>query len=72
MDLLATFIWDTVVETITGFVGTISNVFAGIGAIFYDDAEGLTIMGALALLGFVVLVVRWGFSLVLRLIKIRK
>lgn len=65
-------IFDTVSQVLTGFIGSIGTIFSRIVDAFYTSNNGLTLLGILALLGFVVALVRWGFSLILRLIKIRK
>ena len=65
-------IFATVSQVITGFIASIGEVFNRVVGAFYTDADGLTLLGILALLGFVVALVRWGFNLILRLIKIRK
>lgn len=65
-------IFQTVTEVLTGMVSAIGGIFTRIVDAFYTAGDGLTLLGVLALLGFVVALVRWGFSLILRLIKMRK
>lgn len=65
-------IFATVSQVISGFITSIGTIFSRIVDAFYTEANGLTLLGVLALLGFAVALVRWGFSLILRLIKMRK
>lgn len=69
---MVTEIFSTVGEIITGVAQAFTTVFSSIAGVFYDDTKGLTIVGVLALLGFGVAVVKWGFSLILRLLKMGK
>lgn len=69
---IAEFIFSTITDVINGFINAISSLFQEVTGAFYDSTNGLTLLGVLALLGFAVALVRWGFSLILRLIKMRK
>lgn len=69
---MITDIFTTVGEIIAGVAQAFTSVFSSIAGVFYDETTGLTIVGILALLGFGVAVVKWGFSLILRLLKMGK
>lgn len=63
-------------DIVTGVTGAFLQVFTGIAQVFYtpgiDTAPGsLTIVGILALLGVGFGLARWGFSLIMRLIKMK-
>lgn len=69
-------IFDTIAEIVTGVTSAFLTVFEGIAQVFYTPAVGdgtgsLTIIGILALLGVGFGLARWGFSLILRLIKMK-
>lgn len=73
---MVTSIFDTLGEIITGVVGAFVSVFEGIAAVFYTpgvaEAPGqLTIIGVLALFGLGFGLAKWGFNLILRLIRNR-
>ncbi len=69
---LVTKIFTTITEIVTGVVDAMIAVFTSIADIFYNSTTSeLTIVGIFALLGFGVGLARWGFNLVLKLIKMR-
>lgn len=69
---LVTNIFTTITEIVTGVVDAFIAIFSSIADVFYDKtASSLTIVGIFALLGFGVGLARWGFNLVLKLIKMR-
>lgn len=71
---MITEIFETLGNIINGVISAFVKVFEGISAVFYTPGVGespgsLTIIGVLALLGLGFALARWGFNLVLRLIK---
>lgn len=69
---LVTNIFTTITQIVTGVLDAMIAIFTSIADIFYDStASELTIIGIFALLGFGVGLARWGFNLVLKLIKMR-
>lgn len=60
-------------EVVTGFISIVQSLFAddGITAVFYDSTNGLTVIGGLLLLAFGYGLVRWAFSYVRNLIRMR-
>lgn len=72
---MLTEVFETVSEIVQGVVSVFESLFSGIGTIFYDptpETGGLTIIGILALLGFGVALAKWGFHLILRLLRMGK
>lgn len=69
---MVTNIFTTITQIVTGVLDAMIAIFTSIADIFYDStANELTIIGIFALLGFGVGLARWGFNLVLKLIKMR-
>lgn len=69
---MVTNIFTTITEIVTGVLDAMIAIFTSIADIFYDStANTLTIVGIFALLGFGIGLARWGFNLVLKLIKMR-
>ena len=69
---LVTNIFTTVTDIITGVLDAMITIFTSIADVFYDStASQLTIVGIFALLGFGVGLAKWGFNLILKLIKMR-
>ena len=67
---MVTDIFGTVGEVITSYLTAISGMFADLISIFYVPDTGLTLMGILLLIGLGIGVVKWGFNLVYRLIRL--
>lgn len=63
-------IFETVGDVITSYLSAISGMFANLIKIFYVPETGLTLMGILLLIGLGIGVVKWGFNLVYRLIRL--
>lgn len=69
---MVTNIFATITEIVTGVLEAMIAIFTSIADVFYDStASELTIVGIFALLAFGVGLAKWGFNLVLRLIKMR-
>lgn len=51
---------------ITGFMGAILDVIEGLIPVFYDAESGLTVLGALGLMGISIGLVRFGINFVQR------
>lgn len=67
-------LFDNLGDIVTGVADVVVTVFEKIPAVFYTPGVGespgsLTIIGILALIGVGFSLVRWGFNLILRLIK---
>lgn len=71
---MVTAIFDFIAQNVTEAVNAVVSLFDGVAKIFVLSDEtggitGLSFVGILALLGFGIALVRWGFSIVMRLIK---
>ena len=55
----------TITSWVTGFMGAILDVIQGLIPIFYNE-EGLTVLGALGLMGISIGLVRFGIRFVQR------
>jgi len=66
-------IFTAIGEIVTGFITVVGSLFsdAGILSVFYTEVGGLTILGTLLLLAFGYGLVRWAFSYVRNLIRMR-
>lgn len=64
-----------ITDAVGWFTDTIVTLFGQIATLFVitdpvsGDVSGLTFVGILALIGFGIALVRWGFSLIMRLMK---
>lgn len=54
---------------ITGVFGWLVSAFEGVVSIFYDDTDGLTIIGVLLLFGLAMSLVFFAFSFIRGLIR---
>lgn len=63
-------IFGTIGEVITAYIGSITNMFTGLVAIFYVEETGLTLLGTLLLLAVGIGIVVWGFNMVVNLINL--
>lgn len=63
-------IFETVGEVITSYISAITSMFSSLISIFYAQETGLTLMGVLLLIGLGIGIVKWGFNLVYRLIRL--
>ena len=69
---MVTNIFATITEIVTGVLDAMIAIFTSIADVFYDSVGAkLTIIGIFALLAFGVGLAKWGFNLVLKLIKMR-
>lgn len=68
-------IFNFISDAVSKFSINIVDLFRNIAQLFVEvdtvsgDVTGLTFIGILALIGFGLALVRWGFSLIMRLIK---
>lgn len=68
-------IFETIGEVVTEYVSVVTSMFGGIIDVFYTTgAEGgagsLTLLGTLLLIGIGIGIVKWGFNLVYRLVRL--
>jgi hypothetical protein len=61
-------------NVVSGFIGIFVLLLSNNGAVslIYSDATGLTIFGSLFLLGFGLVIVKFGFNWIVRLIRLRQ
>ena len=67
-------IFTTIGSAVTGFSSALANALQGVGEMFYsttEGAEGLTLVGTLAVIALAGGLVVWGFNIVRNLIKIK-
>lgn len=73
---IVTQVFEVVGDIVTGIVAVFIELFSSLTAVFWTATEGgggtLTIIGIFALLGFGVALAKWGFNLILRLIRMNK
>lgn len=68
-------IFETIGEVVTEYVSVVTSMFGGIIDVFYtagvEGAPGsLTLLGTLLLIGIGIGIVKWGFNLVYRLVRL--
>ena len=71
---MVTEIFSTISEAVTGFGTALANALQSVGEMFYstaEGAEGLTLVGTLAVIALGGGLVVWGFNIVRNLIKIK-
>lgn len=61
---IITEIISTIGAWVTGFVGTVLDVFNGLIPLFWDGTTGLTVFGVLGLMGIAVGLVKLGLNFV--------
>lgn len=66
---MVTQIFETIGSVISSYVTAISTMFSSLIEIFYKE-NALTLMGTLLLIGLGIGVVKWGFNLVYRLVRL--
>lgn len=54
---------------VTAFLAVLADMFSGVGGLFYDSVDGLTILGTFSLLAVGTGVVWFGFRFIMGLIK---
>lgn len=68
-------IFNFITDAVGWFADAVVTLFTDIASLFVitdtvsGDVQGLTFVGILALIGFGLALVRWGFSLIMRLIR---
>lgn len=68
-------IFNFITSAVGWFADAVVTLFTDIASLFVNtdtvsgDVQGLTFVGILALIGFGLALVRWGFSLIMRLIR---
>lgn len=68
-------IFETIGEVVTEYVSVVTSMFGGIIDVFYTagtdgGAGSLTLLGTLLLIGIGIGIVKWGFNLVYRLVRL--
>lgn len=69
--VVITAIFTSVATVITGYSSVMLQAFTSVGAAFYDETSGLTVLGGLLTLGIGAGLIYFGFRLIKALIKHR-